>query len=59
LIPPNRRPSARNEDTRDGAPLIDLVDSDDLEAKLKELKLGVTTRLVEAVEVDANWFAGL
>ena len=51
--------SARAEATRDGAPPIDLVDGNDLAAKLKEFKLGVKTRLVEAVDVDAEWFRGL
>jgi restriction endonuclease Mrr len=42
--------SARAEATRDGAPPIDLVDGDDLADKLKELKLGVATRMVESVD---------
>lgn len=48
--------SARAEATRDGAPPIDLVDGDDLAEKLKELKLGISTKMVENVEVDADWF---
>ena len=44
------------EATRDGAPPIDLVDGDLLAVKLKELKLGVTTTLVESVSVNAAWF---
>ena len=51
--------SARAEATRDGAPPIDLVDGEDLAAKLKELRLGVSTRMVERVEIDAQWFGRL
>jgi restriction system protein len=47
---------AVKEATRDGAPPIDLVDGDLLADKLKELKLGVTTTLVESVSVNAGWF---
>jgi restriction system protein len=50
---------ARAEATRDGAPPIDLIDGELLADKLRELKLGVTTRLVEEVDVDVNWFASL
>ena len=42
---------ARREATRDGAPPIDLIDGRLLAEKLKELKLGVKTNLVEHVEV--------
>jgi restriction system protein len=44
---------ARREATRDGAPLIDLIDGDTLCDLLKEHGLGV----VERVQVDAAWFA--
>ena len=47
---------AREEATRDGAPPIDLIDGRLLAAKLKELKLGVKTNLVENVEVSVEWF---
>ena len=47
---------ARREATRDGAPPIDLIDGDLLADKLKELKLGVRTELVESVSVDQDWF---
>ena len=40
---------AWTESTRDGAPPIDLIDGDLLVEKLKELKLGVRTQMVEAV----------
>ena len=48
---------ARREATRDGAPAIDLVDGDTLCDLLKELKLGVAVRLVEAVSFDPAFFA--
>lgn len=48
---------ARQEATRDGAPPIDLIDGDLLINKLKELRLGVSTRRVEVVEVDRDWFS--
>lgn len=49
---------AEREATRDGAPAIDLIDGDLLADKLKELSLGVETRLVqvEQVHVDQDWF---
>ena len=49
---------AVKEATRDGAPTIDLVDGDQLAEKLKQLSLGVQTKLVttEQVVVDAGWF---
>lgn len=50
-------PDARREATRDGAPPIDLIDGEALCEKLKDLSLGVQTRLVEKVTVDPDWFA--
>ena len=50
---------ARREATRDGAPPIDLIDGRLLAAKLKELKLGVKTNLVEDVEVLVEWFKAI
>jgi restriction system protein len=50
---------ARAEATREGAPPIDLIDGDLLADKLKELALGVRTRQVEQVDVDADWFRTL
>jgi restriction system protein len=47
---------ARREATRDGAPPLDLIDGRLLAEKLKELKLGVKTNLVEHVEVLDEWF---
>ena len=50
---------ARREATRDGAPLIDLIDGEFLVEKLKELELGVRTRVVEEVEVVPEWFGSI
>jgi len=50
---------ARREATRDGAPPIDLIDGRLLADKLKELKLGVKTNLVEHVEVVEEWFRSI
>ncbi len=47
---------ARQEATRDGAPPIDLIDGNLLADKLKELRLGVSTEMVEQVTIDADWF---
>lgn len=49
-------PDARREATRDGAPPIDLIDGDALCEKLKDLELGVETRLVEEVSIKSDWF---
>jgi restriction system protein len=45
--------------TRDGAPPIDLVDSDQLIDKLKELRLGVEVEMKEDVIVLSAWFKHL
>ncbi|WP_374951020.1 restriction endonuclease [Mucilaginibacter sp.] len=50
---------AIKEATRDGAPPIDLIDGELLCDKLKELKLGVSTKLTETVEVKSDWFESL
>lgn len=47
---------AIKEATRDGAPAIDLLDGDLLCDKLKELRLGVKTELIENVRLDLEWF---
>ena len=47
---------AIKEATRDGAPPIDLIDGELLCEKLKELKLGIETKLIESVEVKKDWF---
>lgn len=50
---------ALKEAVRDGAPPIDLIDGDQLAEKLKELKLGVVTELIENVSVNEDWFKGI
>lgn len=50
---------ASAEATRDGAPPIDLIDGEQLVDKLKDLGLGVSTRQVEIVQVDAEWFSAI
>lgn len=49
---------AKKEATRDGTPLIDLIDGDRLCELLKRYDLGVRTsvRTVEDVSVDAAFF---
>ena len=50
--------SAQEEAIRDGAKPIDLIDGELLTMKMKELKLGVHTSIIETevVQVDTNWF---
>lgn len=50
---------AIKEATRDGAPPIDLIDGEILCEKLKELKLGVETKVIESVEIKDEWFKKL
>jgi len=50
---------AIRESTRDGAPPIDLIDGEIFCDKLKELNLGVTTKQIENIEIDSNWFTNL
>ncbi|MYC71747.1 MAG: restriction endonuclease [Gemmatimonadetes bacterium] len=50
---------AQREATRDGATPIDLIDGELLMDKMKELKLGVSAKMVEVVEVDRGWFASI
>lgn len=49
---------AVHEATRDGAPAIDLIDGEQLADKLKELGLGVETKIVykEEVVIKHDWF---
>jgi restriction system protein len=47
---------ARKEATRDGAPPVDLIDGQLLVEKLKKLRLGVSTKQVEEVIVNNEWF---
>lgn len=50
---------AIKEATRDGAPPIDLIDGELLCDKLKELKLGIETKLTEVVDIKSEWFNNL
>jgi restriction system protein len=52
---------AVREATRDGAPAIDLVDGDQLLDKMKELALGVKTKItqVEQTTVDHDWILNI
>jgi restriction system protein len=50
---------AVREATRDGATPIDLMDGDQLADKLKELRLGIKTEMVESVDIDSNWFKNI
>ena len=50
---------AQREATRDGATPIDLIDGELLMDKMKELKLGVSAKMVEVVDVDKDWFASI
>ena len=50
---------AIKEATRDGAPPIDLIDGELLCDKMKELKLGVDTKLTETVDIKSDWFTNL
>lgn len=51
--------SAQQEATRDGAPVLDLIDGEALCDLLKDCRLGVSTRQVEEVTIDPEWFAQL
>ena len=52
---------AMAEAVRDGAPAIDLIDGDVLVEKLRELELGVSTRIVQTQQISVNkeWFESL
>ena len=47
---------AQREATRDGAPPVDLIDGELLVDRLKEAKLGVSTRTVEEVKINQAFF---
>jgi restriction system protein len=47
---------AKLEATRDGAPPIDLLDGEQLLDKLKELRLGVSIKMIEQVSVLPDFF---
>jgi len=50
---------AAREATRDGATPIDLMNGEELAEKLKELRLGIKTQMIESVEVDEEWFRNI
>jgi restriction system protein len=52
---------ARLEAQRDGAPPIDLIDGEELVAKLKDLQIGVEVKqkIVEEVTINLNYFSQL
>lgn len=50
---------AIREATRDGAPPLDLIDGDELADMLKNLGLGVATKVVQEVSVDEEWFKSI
>lgn len=50
---------ASDEALRDGAIAIDLIDGDRLCELLKENKLGVATEMIERVQIQPHWFAGI
>jgi len=50
---------AKREATRDGAPVLDLIDGEQICTLLKELKLGVRTQQVEQVVIDVTWLNAL
>jgi restriction system protein len=47
---------ARDESNRDGAPPVELISGDDLCDLLREYRLGVTVRTIEATEVHPEFF---
>lgn len=51
--------AAKAEATREGARPIDLIDGTDFAGMLKQFGLGVKTRMVEATDIDAEWFGKL
>lgn len=50
---------AVREATRDGAPPLDLIDGEQLADKLKELRLGISTEVVERISVDESWYRSI
>jgi len=47
---------AKKEATRDGAPIIDLIDGDDLCEILKNLRLGIEVEQVESIKINKGVF---
>ncbi len=52
-------PEAKREATRDGAPVIDLIDGNQLCELLKQYNLGVKTELVQSMTIESSWFQNL
>jgi len=50
---------AIREATRDGAAPIGLMAGDQLADKLKELRLGITTEMVESMDINPDWFKNI
>lgn len=50
---------AKKEANRDGAPPVELIDGPALCELLKEFKVGVTTKLIEAVEIEEDFYSKL
>ncbi|MGC9527326.1 MAG: restriction endonuclease [Limnospira sp.] len=48
--------AAKQEATRDGAPALDLIDGEQLCHLLKDLQLGVETKMIEVVQLNKSWF---
>ena len=51
--------SAKKEAVRDGAPLIDLFDGNDICDLIKHYQLGVSVVPQESVVVESSWFQKL
>jgi restriction system protein len=51
--------AAKAEATREGARPIDLLDGTDFASMLKQFGLGVKSRMVEAIDIDNEWFGRL
>lgn len=47
---------ASDEATRDGATAIDLIDGNRLCDLLKDNQLGVSTKMIEVVDINSDWF---
>ena len=50
---------AKKEAQRDGATPIDLIDGNDLAEHLKDLELGVETKMVEKIIIDKEWYSSI
>ena len=49
----------RREATRDGAPTVELIDGEALCDLLKDLRIGVSTQMIETVKVHPEMFSGI